>query len=63
SKKADILNINTFLPNSYITRRAFMLDTAGWLWTGTNKGFFKIEVDRLLRLEFQGSLLWLVFRF
>ncbi|HEY0678151.1 MAG TPA: two-component regulator propeller domain-containing protein, partial [Chitinophagaceae bacterium] len=33
TKKADILNINTFLPNSYITRRAFMLDTAGWLWT------------------------------
>ena len=41
-----ILPANSFLPNSVIMKRAFVLDDEGFLWVGTNKGFCKIDTRR-----------------
>lgn len=43
---ADILASNSFLPNSGILKRAFLLTPDGSLWVGTNKGFGKIDTKR-----------------
>jgi putative methionine-R-sulfoxide reductase with GAF domain len=42
----DILPSHLFLPNSRISKRAFLLDPAGTLWVGTNKGFATIDTKR-----------------
>jgi ligand-binding sensor domain-containing protein/putative methionine-R-sulfoxide reductase with GAF domain len=39
----EILASSSFLPRSYIMKRAFLLDTDGFLWVGTNKGFAIID--------------------
>jgi ligand-binding sensor domain-containing protein/putative methionine-R-sulfoxide reductase with GAF domain len=45
-KRIDILSSHSFLPNSLISTRAFLLDSNGLLWIGTNKGFATIDTRR-----------------
>ncbi|HZH95117.1 MAG TPA: two-component regulator propeller domain-containing protein, partial [Flavisolibacter sp.] len=45
-KTYDILPSHSFLPNSIISKRAFLLDDNGILWVGTNKGFATIDINR-----------------
>jgi putative methionine-R-sulfoxide reductase with GAF domain len=45
-KTYDILPSHSFLPNSLISKRAFLLDDKDILWVGTNKGFATIDINR-----------------
>ena len=46
TKRTEIITSNSFLPNSLISKRAFLLDDEGILWVGTNKGFVTIDTKR-----------------
>ena len=43
--KSESLSLQKYIPNSYISPRAFILDDEGILWVGTNKGFCTVQTQ------------------